>query len=384
MWLLFDKEEIRMKRKVLFFLESLGGGGAEKVLSTLVKHLNKQAFDITVCIIVSGGKYDNEVASQVQLYSLLSPPKEHDRWGKIWYWCRYQMIYKWLPPRWIYKWFLPYGSDVEIAFVEGFATRVLSYSTNKRAKKIAWVHSDFRQGSWPIQIGVFKNFEEEQLAYSRFDKVICVSHSVESSMREIYGLNPVCTIYNPLDEEDICEKAKQDYNWTIDKQLFNIVSIGRLEYQKGYDLLLPVIKRLRDDGIFIHFWLIGEGRQYGELEKQARELGIIEVVTFTGFLRNPYALLSNMDLLICSSRAEGFSLVIAEALVLNVPVLSMNCGGPNELLANDMSRLCNSYEELYEKTKAEINSSKGKNKVSKPGFLQIDNIMSQIEELLVE
>ena len=125
MWLLFDKEEIRMKRKVLFFLESLGGGGAEKVLSTLVKHLNKQAFDITVCIIVSGGKYDNEVASQVQLYSLLSPPKEHDRWGKIWYWCRYQMIYKWLPPRWIYKWFLPYGSDVEIAFVEGFATRVL-------------------------------------------------------------------------------------------------------------------------------------------------------------------------------------------------------------------------------------------------------------------
>lgn len=373
---------MKMKRKILFFLESLGGGGAEKVLSTIVKHIDAQRFDVTVCVVSAGGKYDDEVANYVHVCSLLRPQEVCNGWNRICYWCKYQMIYKWLPKRWVYKLFVPQGYDVEVAFVEGFATKVLSYSTNLNAPKIAWVHVDLKQRAWPIQTGIYKDVEEERLSYCRYDQVVCVSHSVEEVMREVYGLDNICTIYNPLDEKEILSNAQKDIQWNIDNCIFNLISIGRLQYQKGYDLLLPIIRRLKDDGERCHLWLVGDGNQRFNLENQVKELNLLEDVTFTGFLRNPYALLSKMNLFVCSSRAEGFSLVVAEALILKVPVLSMNCSGPNELLKDTKMNLCDSYEDLYNKIKEVIKGTRKIEVACKPSFLQIDYVMSQIETLL--
>ena len=185
-----------MKRKILFFIESLGGGGAEKVLSTIVRHLDKKRFDVTVCVVSAGGKYDDEVASYVHVCSLLRP-QDVCGWKRICYWCKYQMIYNWLPKRWVYKLFVPQGYDVEVAFVEGFATKVLSYSTNLNAKKIAWVHVDLKQRSWPIQMGIYKDVEEERASYCRYNQVVCVSHSVEKVMREVYDLDYIIPNHQP-------------------------------------------------------------------------------------------------------------------------------------------------------------------------------------------
>ena len=72
-----------------------------------------------------------------------------------------------------------------------------------------------------------------------------------------------------------------------------------------------------------------------------------DYVTFTGFLKNPYALMSKMDLFVCPSRAEGFSLVIVEAMSLGLPVVSMDCAGPREILADvSCGEICESYEDL--------------------------------------
>ena len=111
-----------MKNKILFFIESLGGGGAEKVLSTIVKHIDTQKFDITVCVITAGGKYDEEVRRRVRLCSLLKSSEEYHGLEKILYWLKYHLIYDWLPYRLVYELFIPKGNDLEIAFVEGFAT----------------------------------------------------------------------------------------------------------------------------------------------------------------------------------------------------------------------------------------------------------------------
>ena len=373
---------MKMKRKILFFLESLGGGGAEKVLSTIVRNLDLQRFDVAVCVIVAGGKYDDEVSSQVRLYSLLKNPEAYHGIGKVWYRLKYHLIYDWLSPRWVYKLLIPHNNDVEIAFVEGLATKILSYSTNSKAKKLAWVHCDLKNQPWPIQQGIYKDNAEEADVYRRYQQVVCVSHSVEDIMREVYGLDHICTIYNPLDEKEILSNAQKDIHWDIDNCIFNIISIGRLEYQKGYDLLLPIIRRLKDDGERCHLWLVGDGTQRSTLENQVKELNLLEDVTFTGFIRNPYALLSKMNLFVCSSRAEGFSLVVAEALILKVPVLSMNCSGPNELLKDTKMNLCDSYEDLYNKIKEVIKGTRKIEVARKPSFLRIDYVMSQIETLL--
>ena len=130
-----------MRMKVLFLIESLAGGGAEKVLSTLVQNIDKRKFDVTVCVISGGGKYENEVKSCCKYKALL--PLSVTPLGKVLYYVKHHLIYKWLPIWSVYMLFVPKGYDVEVAFVEGFATKLLSASSNK--KKIAWVHTDLKK-----------------------------------------------------------------------------------------------------------------------------------------------------------------------------------------------------------------------------------------------
>ena len=92
---------------------------------------------------------------------------------------------------------------------------------------------------------------------------------------------------------------------------------------------------------------MGEGEQRDSLERIILDENLSDSVHLLGYYKNPYPFFSQMDLLICSSRAEGYSLVIAEALVLGIPVVSMNCAGPRELLDNgSFGCLCDTYEEL--------------------------------------
>lgn len=369
-----------MKKKILFFIESLGGGGAEKVLSTIVKHLDTQKFDVTVCVIMAGGEFDEEVERRVRLCSLLNSSEEYHGFGKILYWLKYHLIYDWLPYRLVYDLFIPKGNDVEIAFVEGFSTKLLSCSTNSNAKKIAWVHCDLKNQPWPIQEGIYRNKEEEKACYGKYDTVVCVSGMVEDVMRGYYDLSNTVTIYNPIDVAEINRLAGKDYEWNVDSSKYNIISVGRLEKVKGYDKLIPVLRNIRKKGVDAHLWLVGEGSEMDALVRLVAEEGLGNNVTFTGFLRNPYSLMSKMNLFICSSRAEGFSLVIAEAMVLGIPVMSMNCAGPKELMELcECGILCDSYEELelhiLEK-KAHICE---KNKMS---VFDASKVICQIEDVL--
>ncbi len=334
-------------KRILFFIESLSGGGAEKVLSTIVKHIDTQKFDVTVCVITAGGEYDEDVANYVRLYPLLKRQETYHGVGKIWYRLKYHLIYDWLPRRMVCQLFLPRDCDVEIAFVEGFATKLLSYSTNSKAKKIAWVHCDLKNQPWPIQKGIYRNKEEETEVYRKYHKVVCVSKQAEQVMKEYYGLSNTKTIYNPLDSAEILKSAKQPCSQYVDATQFNVVVVGRLERVKGYDFLIPIIHHIREKGANVHLWIVGEGSEAANLNHLVQDNGLENGVTFTGFLKNPYSLMSQMDLFVCSSRAEGYSLVVAEALILGIPVVSMRCLGPEELLDDGKyGALCDNYEQL--------------------------------------
>ena len=373
-----------IKRKILFFIESLEGGGAEKVLSTIVKHIDTKKFDVTVCVISGGGKYEEEVASHVRLFPVLKYPEAYHGIGKFWYWLKYHLIYDWLPKRWVYELFLPHCNDVEIAFVEGFATKLLFYSTNSKAKKIAWVHCDLKNQPWPIQKGIYRNKEEETGVYRTYHKVVCVSRQAEQVMRDYYGLTNTMTIYNPLDSAQILQLSGHPCLQKVDASQFNMISVGRLERVKGFDMLIPIIGHIRENGVDAHLWIVGEGSEKNALRRLVIEQGLESDVTFTGFLKNPYALMSKMDLFVCSSRAEGFSLVIAEAFILGLSVVSMNCAGPKELLTfYGVGTLCDSYEELEQEIvkNAYEKSSRMDNDLT---CLDVNKVIPQVEILLGE
>lgn len=369
-----------MKKRILFLIESLSGGGAEKVLSTIVRNLDLQRFDVAVCVIVAGGKYDDEVSSQVRLCSLLKNPEAYHGIGKVWYWLKYHLIYDWLPLNCVYKLFLPQENDVEIAFVEGFATKLLSYSTNSKSKKIAWVHCDLKSQPWPIQQGIYKDNAEEADVYRRYQQVVCVSQQVEQVMRSYYGLFNTTTIYNPLDSEEIMRLSKMECPFRVDAAKFNIISVGRLERVKGYDQLIPIIRNIREKGNDVHLWIVGEGAQADALNSLVKEMDMRNHVTFTGFMKNPYSLMSQMNLFVCSSRAEGFSLVIAEALLLGLPIVSMKCAGPQELIQLcGAGNLCDSYEDLEQEILKRVETASSSKEVQFP--FDVSVIIPQIEKL---
>lgn len=336
------------KLKLLFLIESLSGGGAEKVLSVLLKHIDKTKFDITLCTIVDTGIYAAEVRKYVKYTSILGNPQKKSLFGKILYKIFYQLIYNILPSKLTYLLFIPKGNNIEVAFIEGFCTKLLSHSTNKKAKKIAWVHIDLQKFPWIKDI--YKNFKQEKTSYSKYDQIIGVSNTVVNSVKKRYGLDKnIFTLYNPIENFDIIQKANSSITLPPKKQLIRMVTVGRFVPQKAYDRLLRVIKRLYEDGYSIELWILGDGEQRPMLEEYIHTHSLNEIVTLWGFQKNPYPYLKHSDIFVCSSVSEGYSTAVTEALILELPVITTACSGMDELLLNGKCGLItdNTEEDLY-------------------------------------
>lgn len=373
-------------KTLLFFIESLSGGGAEKVLVTLLRHIDYARYNVALLTVCDVGPLKKELDfSKIKYRSIIKNSNNvfYKWWNKI----KYKLIYNILPAKAVNKFFIPQkGVDTYIAFTEGYCTKILAHSP-KNANKIAWVHCDLKTMPWTLNEGIYKGKAEEAEAYRNFNHIISVSKNVEQIMRNEYSLENVKTIYNPIDTNKIIKLSEEGIKHT---QLngFNVVSIGRLVPQKGYDLLIPIIARLRNERTDVNLYILGDGAEKSNLERIIQKHGCEKSVHLLGFLDNPYSILSEMDLFVCSSRSEGYSLVIAEALTLGIPVISTYCSGPNELLANgEFGELCNDYEKLYSAIKRATTDrdyyTELKNKAAKrKGFFNIEETIEEIERIL--
>lgn len=338
-----------MKKRVLFVINSLWGGGAEKVFQTLLCNLDKDKYGITVYSVnqarieppypAVGVKYGyffgQSAKNGLERFKLRLINKL-----KL-------MVYYHLSPTWFYRLFVRGRYDVEVAFIEGYATRVVSGSTNKRSKKLAWVHIDLQMNHWTDV--AYRSRKEEESVYSRFDSIPVVSKSVYESMKSLYPkLETLLVVQNPIDEKFIRSQSTA-FKAKFPSAAIKLVSIGRLESQKGYDRLLPIVKRLVDEGYDLSLTILGDGSQRQSLESYIDENGLSERVSLPGFQSNPYPWLEGADLFVCSSVVEGYSTVVTEALVLGLPVITTDCAGMDELLGGGSYGMivANSEESLY-------------------------------------
>ena len=337
-------------KKILILIESLSGGGAEKVLTTLLHHINYHQFDITLCCICNIGKYFDEINPNVHYISLLPNPNKLPHLFQFIYQLKYKLIYYWLPLKWVYQWFIPHHADVEIAFVEGFATKFLAHSTNKKAKKIAWIHIDLEKFHWTKSI--YKDITEEEKTYQQYNQLITVSETAkEAFLREFKNVHtPIKTLYNPINSLEIIQKSKLTISTPTKKtDTIRLVSIGRFTTQKAYNRLLRIINQLIHEKYPIELWLLGDGEQRHLLENYIKKQHLENTVILWGFQDNPYAYLAQCDLFVCSSISEGYSTAVTEALILGLPVITTNCSGMHELLKNGECGIIteNSEEALY-------------------------------------
>lgn len=378
------------KRKILFVIESLSGGGAEKVLYTLLKHIDKSKFDVTLCTVVDTGVYNDELKKIVRYSSIIpQPPKKNaPLLKKIHYWIKYQLVYRFLPMSLVYRWFMPKNNDVEIAFVEGFTTKLLSYSNNLYSKKYAWVHTDLKSNHWIKDI--YSSVEEEAKSYNAYDQVIGVSDLVSNVVRELYSLKRVKTIYNPIDSDEIRTLAKDPIEIDTNDKVFRLVSVGRFVDQKGFDRLLKIILRLKQTGLSLQLWLLGDGVLKPMYEKFITDNGLEEEIKLLGFKSNPFAYISKCDLFVCSSRSEGYSTAVSEALILGLPVVTTDCSGMKEMLGDGMYGIItkNDDDALYESlrkilTDTEMLNYYRQKSLERGVIFSLSNLMAPIENLLV-
>ncbi|GAA4274181.1 glycosyltransferase [Aquimarina gracilis] len=333
-------------KKILFFVESLSGGGAEKVLTDLVSNLDATKYDVTVCSLVDVGVYNEYLGTICTYKSILASEETYKGvLQKKWYGFKYKLLRK-LPPKLFHSLFIKGKYDVEIAFLEGFSTKIIGNSSNPNSKKIAWVHIDLFANHWTkIE---YKNLEEEINTYKKFDHIASVAESVQNAFSKRFGIKEKLSVkYNPVNRKDIISRSNESLK-SEDKKGLRFVTVGRLEPQKGYDRLLEVVHKLKPDFDF-ELWIVGEGSRRLELESAIAKYKLEDVVTLQGFQKNPYKYIRLSDAFVCSSRSEGFSTVVTEALILGKPVIATDCSGMKELLGDNEYGIIteNNTESLY-------------------------------------
>lgn len=215
--------------------------------------------------------------------------------------------------------------DVEIAFLEDEVTSFLSKNNNKKSKKIAWIHTDLKKYD-------LEKIEKMRSDYMNFDKVICVSRETKTIFDELFNEYRYKSqvIYNVIDSKKIFSLSKTDIEYKFKTP--TLIGVGRLVKEKRFDLLIKEHKLLIDEGIDNKLIILGIGYEEFFLKKLIKELKLEKSVELLGFIENPYPYIAQSDILIVTSDYEGYSLVLAEALILGKQIVSTKCNGPSELL----------------------------------------------------
>lgn len=254
-----------------------------------------------------------------------------------------------------------------------------------KTKRIGWIHTDLSCTS-----SFFNNKKAEKKCYDNLSNVVCVSeYAKQIFINEVKSINEPIVIYNPIDKQQILRKSKENINCEIIKKRFTICGVGRLTKLKGFDRLIEVTGKLINEGYELDLWILGEGEYENKLKQQINKLCINDFVHLLGFTENPYIIMKQCDLYVCSSKFEGYSLTVAEAIILGLPVISTACTGPVELLNNGKYGLIvdNSTEGIYNGLKNVLDDDNllvelKKKSQAREGFFSLNNTLSQVKNLL--
>ena len=321
-------------KKLLFIIPSLGVGGMERVQVTIANRLVDAGYDVTILLLDKCDTLKTALDPRVKL--IHKSYKQH--FGQRIPYFRHRLYDDGLwetrtSANSLYRYYVENQKyDAEIAFFRGLPVKIISGSTNPDAKKIAWVHSDFRKAT-----GYNNNFydiDDVRRAYEAMDAVVCVSKETEDGFIDAIGdTGNTKVIYNMLPVNEILQKAEEPIGGEFPEAEFRVVHVGRfLNRVKGQRRLMRSVVRLRKKGADISLALIGNGDDENKLKSYIKHHHAGDYITLITGSTNPYPYIKAADVLVCSSYYEGYNLTVAEALILGVPVISTDCSGPNEIL----------------------------------------------------
>ncbi|CAM2836201.1 glycosyltransferase [Pseudoalteromonas distincta] len=311
---------------VVIVIDSLMGGGAEKVMLTLAEKMAKLHHNITILSLASSVEYD--IPDIVNVDNLFP-----DRASKVdRFWQRKKSVLA------LETWFEKKQSEVgHIDLVLSNLDRSNNLLSKSNVKNVHFVIHNSVNAELARQkkLGPFSYLYLKKSKQNLNRKsLVCVSKGVEKEITQGDLINPsaITTIYNPFDFEKIRQQASEQNNNILNEPY--LIHVGRLAKQKRHDILFSAFAKLDKK-----YKLVLLCNKPAKALKLAQQYGIEKQLVVPGFQQNPYNWIKHAEALLLSSDFEGFGNVIVEALAVGTPVVSTNCTfGPSEILTGELSK----------------------------------------------
>lgn len=316
-----------MKKQILFVIDSLGSGGAEKSLISLLPLVDYTRYDVDLVIFDRGGVYEKYVPREVNIidyrlyekklwgqikkvlcHALLSPQLRLNkkRHGAEIHWRTMHRFYHGFPGEY----------DAAIAYQQGVPTFFAATKVNAK-KKLAWINVDVFAAGYDLEY--CRQF------YEQMDFIVAVSNKLLNLLcaKTPWMMDRLTCVYDIINPDVIVSLAKKTVqDMTVSRGEIAIVTVGRLTRQKNYLLAVNAARILKDKGLKFKWYFVGEGEMRRAIEMQIHENGLKNEVIMLGFKENPYPYMAKADVYVQTSTFEGFGLTIAEAKILHRPVVS--------------------------------------------------------------
>ncbi|WP_219835801.1 glycosyltransferase [Paenibacillus sp. R14(2021)] len=304
-------------KSVLFIAPSLRGGGAERVIINLLKHMSRSGVELSFIALKLEGPYVSQLPDDVEAIDLNTRRVRHS-------------IFK------LTREINRIQPDVVLSTL-GHLNLLLLLIRPFLRKKPKLVLREANAPSFAIPANSKGRFMKwlYRILYPRADRIIALSSGMAEDLIRFSRLpaGKVTIIHNPVVTEEVNKRASQqaEHAWITDKQLPVCISVGRLVEQKNYDVLLRAFALVQQQ-LPCRLIVLGEGKERAKLEGLRDRLGLTDKVDFHGFASNPFAYVAKADLFVLSSRWEGMPNVLLEALAVGIQIVSTDCIGVDDVL----------------------------------------------------
>lgn len=304
--------------RILFFIPDLGKGGAERILVNIANKISQDYADkycVMIALAQKEGYYVDLVNPRVSIIDLNTKRVSKSVLLLI------KLIRRYHKDNLHFISFLGYANIFAI---------IAAYLSLCRSK-VDLIVSERNHIPWGSGIKCTIVYLLQKVLYRKCNSIITIGDSISEEIEKKLHVAPqkLHTIYNPLTLGKISKLPDSSF----DKNICNIITAGRLIPVKDFPLLIKAFAIINSK-IQSKLWILGEGPEKEHLELETKTLGIQEHVKMCGFVDNPISYFQNADVYVCSSISEGFANVVLEAMAAGTRIVTMSCGGPDEILEN--------------------------------------------------
>lgn len=323
---------------LLIFINTLQLGGAERVVSLLLGHLNS---DFNIHLALYSNIIDYKIPPDIKVLDLKQPLVQHKMTRLIKIPALSHKVYRYCKENEIY---ISVAFLYRPCYINALMKSLWGYKGNSIMCESTHQTTMLQGQSWLYRI--FSKFMV-RFSYKRANLILANSYAMQTDLVENFGIKtPVRVIYNPIDLDFIRSHKDVVPDFIFDPAVFYFITVGGLRSEKNQLLMLQAFFILKN--LPCKLLIVGGGTMETILKQKTADLGMNDKIIFCGFDNNPFKFVSRCDCFVLSSDVEGFPNVLIEALACGKPVISTDCSsGPRELLApatNLHHRAINNYE----------------------------------------